>query len=239
MPGSDAPNSRRFSTPGAIAPRWHTALLVVLIVGVAALGTLLSRRGSVVQLPAAAPSRGVVYTQMIIVAWLLFFYVTRVGRRESALPVLLGRTWRSVGRAGGDLALAAAGFLLIRVIEWLWRWFSATGASASVSALLPRAPLEYVGWVIVSLSVGAAEEVVYRGYLQTQLATFSGRASVGVVLQAVLFGLAHGDQGPGAMLRIAGYGVIFGLLARLRGSLLPGIACHVSINLVSGLLHGL
>lgn len=235
MPQSPAPNASPPSLPGAVAPLWHTALLVALIVGVAALGTLLSRRGITVQLPAASPSRGVVYAQMILVACLLFFYVIRVGRRDSALPVLLGRTWPSVGRAVGDLALAAAGFLLIRTVEWLWGRFIATGTSASVAALLPRAPLEYAGWVVVSLCVGVAEEVVYRGYLQTQLAALSGRASIGLVLQAALFGLAHGDQGPSAMLRIAVYGLIFGGFARVRGSLLPGIICHVSINLASGL----
>lgn len=239
MPGFAAPHDSSRSPQGAIAPAWHTALLVALICAVAVLGTLLSRRGIAVQLSTTTPSRGVVYVQLILVAWMLFFYVTRIGRNKSALLALIGRTWHSVDRAVADVALAAAGCLLIRIGEWLWSRFITTAVSTSVSALLPRTPLEYAGWILVSVSVGVAEEVVYRGYLQTQLAAFSRRASVGLIAQAVLFGIAHGDQGPSAMLRIAVYGLIFGLLARLRGSLIPGIVCHVSSNLVSGFLHTL
>ncbi|WP_437760941.1 CPBP family intramembrane glutamic endopeptidase [Sorangium sp. So ce1389] len=56
-------------------------------------------------------------------------------------------------------------------------------------------------------------------------------------MQAALFGLAHGEQGWGAMARIAAYGLAFGALARWRQSLWPGILCHAWTNLASGLLH--
>jgi hypothetical protein len=88
------------------------------------------------------------------------------------------------------------------------------------------------------VTVGVCEEVVYRGYLQTQLAAFTGRAGLAVVLQAALFGMAHGEQGLAVVVRFTLYGVVFGALARWRRSLLPGIAAHIGIDLASGLLAG-
>ena len=103
--------------------------------------------------------------------------------------------------------------------------------------MLPHTWTERVAWGLVSLCVGVSEEVVYRGYLQTQLAAFTGHARVAMVLQAVLFGIAHGEQGASAVARLAIYGLAFGALARFRRSLLPGIACHVWTNLASGWLR--
>ena len=239
MPASpEPPADTEQRPPSDLAPRWHTAALIALIVAVAATGTLLTSRGIAVQTPAAPASRSAaVYPQMLLVAWGLLFYVCRVGRPRNALPALLGERWKSPGRALTDVTLATSGWLLLKACELLWMRLFATEASASVTAMLPHSGPECVAWVIVSLSVGFSEEVVFRGYLQTQLTAFTGRAGVALVLQAVLFGLSHAEQGPGAMLRLAGYGLALGALARWRRSLLPGILCHVWTNVASGLLH--
>ena len=81
--------------------------------------------------------------------------------------------------------------------------------------------------MLTAVTVGFCEEVIYRGYLQTQLTAFTGRASIAVVLQAALFGIAHGEQGLAVVVRFTLYGVLFGGLARWRRSLLPGIAAHI------------
>jgi membrane protease YdiL (CAAX protease family) len=106
-----------------------------------------------------------------------------------------------------------------------------------VAALLPHGPLEQAAWLVLSLSVGLSEEVVFRGYLLTQLAGFTGRAAIANVLQALLFGLAHAEQGRGAMVRLATYGLAFGVLARWRRSLVPSILCHTWTNVASGLVR--
>jgi len=79
---------------------------------------------------------------------------------------------------------------------------------------------------------------VYRGYLLVQLGAFSRSVIAGVVLQGVLFGLAHADQGFAAVVRLTLYGIGFGVVARTRRSLLPTILTHAAIDLSSGLLHG-
>jgi membrane protease YdiL (CAAX protease family) len=236
------PSGTTQSPPQDLAPRWHTGVLIALIVAVAATGALLTSRGIPVQAPAApaAPTSrsAALYVQMLLVAWGLLAYVCWIGRPRNALPALLGEGWKSAGRAVTDVALAASGWLVIEVCELTCKRLFATGASASVVAMLPHAGLDRVAWVVVSASVGFSEEVVFRGYLQTQLTAFTGRAGVALLLQAVLFGMAHAEQGPGAMVRLAGYGLALGALARWRRSLVPGILCHVGINVASGLLHG-
>lgn len=222
----------------ALAPRWHTALLIAVILAVAGAGTLLASRGVTTPLQAAPRARvTAVYLPLIVVAWSMLLYVCRVGRPRNELPRLLGAKWTTFGRAGADIALGVSGWLLVKGFELVWVRLFTTGASASVTAMLPQTWTERLAWVLVSVSAGFCEEVVFRGYLQTQLTAFTGRASVAIVLQAALFGIAHGEQGIGAMLRIALYGLGFGLLARRRRSLLPGIACHVWTDVASGLLR--
>jgi membrane protease YdiL (CAAX protease family) len=174
---------------------------------------------------------------MIVAAWALLLYVCRIGRPRNQLPALLGQTWDSPTRAAADIALALSGWLLITAFELAWARWVATGVGASVAAMLPRTWLDGLAWGLVSVSVGFCEEVVFRGYLQTQLTAFTGRVGVAMVLQAALFGVAHAEQGAAAMVRIALYGLAFGALARWRRSLLPGIVCHVWTNLASGLLR--
>lgn len=114
---------------------------------------------------------------------------------------------------------------------------SLTRGAPTPSSLLPGNGVERLGWAAVALSAGFCEEVVYRGYLQSQLAWFTRREGAGILLQALLFGIAHGEQGGAAALRSVVYGVLFGVVARWRRSLWPGIVCHVAIDLTSGFVH--
>ena len=225
----------------ALAPQWHTALLVTLIVAVAVTGTLLERHAPSARAiaPATGPAQGRIvaqYLPILLVNWGLTLYVCRLFRTHNALPQLLGR---GLGEGGVvlDLALALVLGVLIVVAESLAVHASGAGRNAAASALLPSTEAERLTWLCVALSVGFCEEVVYRGYLQTQLAALSGRSSLGILLQAVLFGIAHLEQGAAAALRIACYGLALGMLARMRRRLLPGIVCHVGIDLASALLH--
>ena len=222
----------------ALAPRWHTTLLVLLLLSVALCGTLLQHYAgprAVTPGPANDPilSR---YLPLLTVNAGLVLYTCRLFRTRNALPNLLGERWHSATRAAVDLACALLACVLIQGLEAAFVRHFGVGRNAAASALLPRTEAERLAWVLVAVSVGFCEEVVYRGYLQTQIAAFTGSVRWGVLLQAVLFGIAHADQGLGSALRIACYGLIFGVLAQLRRSLLPSIASHVIIDLVAGFL---
>ena len=223
---------RAEETVEPLAPRWHTAVLVSLMIAVAATGALLARGGATLVAPSSGGRVVAAYLPLMVVNWGLTIYVCRVGRARNALRSLLGRGWDGPGRACADLALAAAAWLVVEASEWA----VGTWHNAAVAALLPHTGAERVAWVLVAATVGFCEEVIYRGYLQTQLAAFTGRVGLAVALQGVLFGMAHGEQGIAVAARFTLYGVVFGALARWRRSLIPGIAAHIGIDLASGLL---
>jgi uncharacterized protein len=222
----------------ALAPSWHTAALVALILAVAITGTLLSATGapgaSRIAAPVAPDARIFAqYLPLLVVNWGLVLYVSRLFQTHNALPELLGRRWLGVRQVVIDLALALAVFAFVESFEALAVHVLAAGRNAALASLRPGTEAERLTWLLVAVSVGFCEEVVYRGYLQRQLSAFTGRASFGIALSAILFGIAHAEQGFGSALRIAGYGLALGVLARARRSLLPGIVCHVAIDLAS------
>jgi uncharacterized protein len=217
-----------------LAPRWHTDALVFVIVGVALTGTLLSqyRDASSVAVPRSGRLLAL-YLPSVVVNASLVFYVSRFGRGRSYLRDLIGTRWPNFRRAGTDLFLAFASCVLIELGEAASaRLFGPSPRASGV--LLPTTEMERLGWWIFALSAGFCEEVVYRGYLRTQLGSRTTPA-IGIALQAVLFGVAHVDQGGWAAVRLGIYGLGLGVLARSRGSLVPGILCHVGIDLASGL----
>jgi membrane protease YdiL (CAAX protease family) len=224
------------------APLLHTALLIALIVSVAVTGALLSAYDAPLDRVPRAGGGGAAlalrYGPILVVQWSLLLYVCRIGRPRSALGPLIGMRWGSVTRAFGDIGLATVGWLMLRLCELGWKQAFGARQDAAIVAMLPHSGAEKLGWWLVAASVGFSEEVVYRGYLQTQLTAFTGRAALGIAMQAVLFGVAHGNQGLGAMVRIGLYGLALGVLAQRRRSLIPGIVCHVGTDLASGLLTG-
>ncbi|HET7541102.1 MAG TPA: type II CAAX endopeptidase family protein [Polyangiaceae bacterium] len=211
------------------------------MLAVAVTGTLLQHTGApgaarpIEQVPHAARIWRQ-YLPLVLVNVGLALYVARLFRPRNVLPELLGRRFHTAADALADLLYASFAFVLICVLDALGRPLFA-GRNAAFSALLPSTEAERLTWLLVASVVGFCEEVVYRGYLQTQLGALTRRPALGVFLQAVLFGLGHLEQGPGAALRIGVYGLIFGLLARQRESLLPGIVCHVGLDALSAFVR--
>jgi uncharacterized protein len=96
-------------------------------------------------------------------------------------------------------------------------------------------------WVLlptVWISAGISEEIVYRGYLITQVAGLLGGRRparlTAILLAAILFGLAHGHQGAAGMIVNATLGVLFGLLfLQQRQNLWANIVAHVVLDTAS------
>lgn len=220
-----------------LAPRWHTALLVSLILAVVISGTLLAPP-SVATSTASTGSRVTgLYLPMLLSQWMLAFYVCRIGRGRNALRELLGRGWNRASRAFVDLALASLGWGVVQGGELLAAAAFGVKEGPARAQLLPTSPVELAVWAVVAVSVGICEELVYRGYLLVQLSAFTGSFAVGCLLQAALFGLAHGQQGAGIALRFGVYGLLFGGLAGWRRSLVPSILSHVALDLGAAVLR--
>lgn len=228
------PRTRR--APALVAPAWHTALLLVWILAVLLTGLLLDRPGAS---PPARASRAAVYLQLALAQLMMLTYVVRVGLGRSIFGRLVGERWTSLRRAGVDVVLALALAAAILGLEFAaQRWLS-TGAPTRVEALLrPRTAVERIAWLALSFLVGLSEEVVYRGYLQRQLGAWTRSAVVGLLASALLFALAHANQGLGSALRVGLYGSLLGLVAARRRSLLPGIVAHALVDGLAAVGHG-
>lgn len=236
---SDVVTLRSLALPprSLVAPRWHTALLVVLVVGVAALGTLLTSTSGDLPRGARVPGPAwVAFLPLLLVEWTLVLYVARIARPASVLSELIGERWNTLDRALRDIAWAVGATVVIVALELSSSSFFGTTRDASVAALFPRTPAERAGWIVLATAVGFCEEVVYRGYLQTQLLAFTRSPAAAILGSAAIFGVAHLEQGGGAALRIAIAGAVLGVVARRRSSLVPGVLCHAGIDLAAGLL---
>lgn len=220
-----------------LAPRWHTTLIVSLILVVAILGTVMQMRGALVTAPPPDSRITLLYLPSILVSWGLAFYCFRIGRPKSALSDLIGRKWSSLHVALVDIAIGIAFMIFIDASETIYAHFSHAVENPALAAILPQSFAEKSVWVFFAFSAGFCEEVVYRGYLRAQFTGFFRSVLIGVVVQGLLFGIAHGEQGVATAIRFAIYGIGFGLIAVKRQSLLPGIVGHFVLDLSSGFLH--
>ena len=225
--------------PTRVAPVSHTVVLVVVFLVVALAGASMQHGMAAAATSTAPRSQIPLYLSAIIMEWGLVYYVWRVGLTRTNVPLreLIGGRWRSWRDVVIDVLWGAA--------AWgVWAAFSAVVArrngahtAATVSAMLPQRPLEIALWVLVSLSAGFSEELVFRGYFQRQFHALSGSATLALLAQAVLFGVSHGYQGLRSCLTITCYGVLFGLVARQRSSLRPGMMAHAWTDIAAGIFR--
>ena len=97
--------------------------------------------------------------------------------------------------------------------------------------------------VLLMVQVGA-EELVFRGYLQSQLAAINAPTFVWILLPSVVFGLLHydptttGDLAPWIVLWAIFFGVAAADLTARYGTLGPAIAMHFVNNFAAITLMG-
>jgi membrane protease YdiL (CAAX protease family) len=225
-------------SPRLIAPWWHTAVLVALFLGLAVGGAFFQRHarsepGILRQHPQVVP----LYLSLMAMEWGLFVWVWRGGRRKTRtkLRELIGGKWASAKDVLVDCGLALGLWAAWILAERAWNLGFGVGHAASIQTFLPQRGLEILLWVGVSISAGFCEELVFRGYFQKQFETFTHSRWIALLLQAALFGIAHGYQGIEACLKIACFGALYGLLAVWRGSLRPGMMAHAGGDVLSGI----
>jgi membrane protease YdiL (CAAX protease family) len=227
--------------PALIAPLWHTLLITALILGNSFLGS--SKVGAV----HGSGSRIVLYggtfvTQLILIL-LIWFGIHLRGVR---MRDLIGGRWKTVEAFLLDVALSVGFWITSILLLFGIRVALGTidlhnmqkSVDDTVRILGPMAPHTYLEaglFVVLSVSAGLFEEIIFRGYLQKQLAAISRNAIIGIVASGILFGLAHGYQGTRMMIVIGIYGIFFGILAHLRKSLRPGMMAHAFQDSIAGI----
>lgn len=217
-----------------IAPIWHTVVLLIILLGLSALS---ARFGSTA--PMASSKHIASYLVTMIMEWLIFGFIWfGVRRRGVRMPDLIGGswpTWKSIVRdLGVAIVFLVASNILLALVERLLK----TAPNLAVRKLVPHGLAESAVWILLSLTAGICEEVIFRGYLQKQFGIIARGALAGILIQAVVFGAAHGYQGWKLMLTITVYGCLFGWLAQWRQSLRPGMLAHFLQDGVTGILAG-
>jgi membrane protease YdiL (CAAX protease family) len=210
-------------------------VLASLIVCVAVMGTILSRAAGADAVGVAAPADvASALAQIAVVQAGLLVYVARVARGRWVLADTTASSWRGRRALAVDAVLAVLAALVILGLETGWTYAFAARPSAASRTFLPHTVAELGAWIAVAVLVAVAEEVVYRGYLQRHLGAILGSPRAGVVASAVLFGVAHLEQGGPFAARAALYGLVFGVLVAWRGSLVPSILAHLGVDVLAG-----
>jgi membrane protease YdiL (CAAX protease family) len=220
---------------GQVASSRHGLVLGAILLGLAAAGYLALGRSTGA---GPAPSGALLYLPLLAAEWGLFLYV-RLGVRKAghSLAGLISARPLSPRTIALDLLL---GLLLLAAMLGLEAALdlvlgAGAGTPAGVQPLLVRRAADIPLWILLALSAGFVEELTFRGYWQRQFGAALGGPWFGLIAQAALFGITHGYQGPAPMLRIAILGLGFGLAARARRSLVPGMAAHALMDVLAGL----
>jgi uncharacterized protein len=221
--------------PTLLASRRHTLVFLAIWLAVTVISGLNANRAA-----AAGPQAGsnvILQLYLFLIGmewlWVRFVYKGMQARGRSPLE-FFGQPWFTPRQLAGDLVYA--------VLALGFSYFCFTGplphGEAVTNPLLPAVPSGVLGiivWSALSVSAGICEEVVFRGYFQRQLTAISGSPGLAILVQALLFGIAHGYQGVGAVTRIVVYGLALGLLAQWRGNIRAGILAHAAWDILAGL----
>lgn len=208
-----------------IAPWWHTAILVAIILGVSTLSTIKSKTVGV--------AGHHIERYAITIAWewvlaLIAWWGIRV--RRTPIREILGTRRSGVREWVRDFGIALAFWIIamtiLAALGIVLRLAHVSHAEKTVINLAPATFVQVLVWIVLCCSAGIVEEFVFRGYLLQQFSSVRGNVWIGVVASSLLFGAAHGYEGIGAMITIAVFGALFCVLAIRRSSLRAGMMAH-------------
>lgn len=256
---TEAPSTSLLQIPPApcgIAPAWHTVILIVAIIALSVSGT--SRLAATNRTPHHLFTYGsTAVMELVMLGWVALGLRLRRVPFGSLFGSMAGG-FRGIALDGAiALAFWIASLSILGTLGGLWSAIeyasthrhgpAQAGQPLEPSAaqkqtlqtlerLAPSGGREIAAWVGLCGLAGLIEEAVFRGYLQQQFIAWGrGRAAVGVVFSALLFGAAHGYQGVRNMVLLAVFGVLFSLLAIFRRNLRAGILAHSWHDLIAGL----
>lgn len=227
--------------PALIAPLWHTLLVTALILGNSFLGS--SKVGAVHGSSSRILLYGGTFVTQLVLILLVWFGIRLRGVR---MRDLIGGRWETVEAFLLDVGIALGFWIVALLLLFGLRVALGTidlhnmqkSADDAVRLLGPIAPHTYLEaglFVLLSVSAGLFEEIIFRGYLQRQFGALGRNAVVGIVVSAAIFGLGHGYQGPRMMIVIGVFGAFFGILAHFRKSLRPGMMAHAFQDSIAGI----
>jgi membrane protease YdiL (CAAX protease family) len=160
----------------------------------------------------------------------LMFTILAMVQPTSPAELRLAPGWES----GRVLAVMALGMLALGQALDSLVWLigaSNRGTLPVVRRLLETAvgPDLFAAVVVFGIIAGMAEELFFRGYMQTRLAAAWGGTRA-VLVTSACFGALHVDTSGVHMLLAFAMGLYLGHVVETSGSVLPAIVCHVINN---------
>jgi membrane protease YdiL (CAAX protease family) len=183
-----------------------------------------------------------VYFKTVCVQWSLSAAMLLILRRHG---LSAGDAGERLADSGLTLAVTFALLIVLAVVSWFVlrrvraRPENLIGALGRMRNLVPAFGPEMAAFVVVCVTAGVCEEMLYRGWLVNILRAATGSTWVAVIAGAIVFGIGHLYQGAKAMLRTVFVGLQLALLYVMVGSLIPGQVLHAGVDLLVGVAGAL
>jgi membrane protease YdiL (CAAX protease family) len=158
--------------------------------------------------------------------------LTLVGIVQPTTPAVL--RLRPGWETGPVLAAMALGMLALGQALDSLTWIIGLGQRGSI-AIVRRVlegavgPELFAAVVVFGVIAGVAEELFFRGYMQTRLSQAWGPTR-GVLVAAACFGVLHVDASGVHVALAFVMGLYLGFVVERTGSVLPAVVCHVLNN---------
>ena len=110
-------------------------------------------------------------------------------------------------------------------------------AIKNILVLIPRTPSEKLVWILLSLSAGFGEELIYRGYLLQQFYQWTGSMPAAIILQAAVYASANAALPWQIVGSVFFLGLLFGGVAAWRQTLAPGMIMHALIDVIAAFVR--
>jgi len=180
-----------------------------------------------------------VYREVLAIEWILsaaiaavWIHAARPWNLIGLVPPLGWRLVLTVAMLAALLALFRAQLRAIRRLDPA-KLERVRIRQAAMSALIPHNRLERAWFVSVAISAGLCEEFIYRGFLVWAFTPWLGLWGAALA-STVSFGFAHAYQGRLGVFRSGAIGAVFVVLAIATGTIIPGMALHALLDLISG-----
>jgi membrane protease YdiL (CAAX protease family) len=233
-----APPGRRL-----IAAPWHT-LTILLVYAYIGFRVGMPHNSPTPGSAAPAPALGAhaamlrTYVLLILSEWgMAYLAWAGVHWKGGHLRDLTGGRWISWRSVALDVAIAIPFWGLWELTAWLVSRAVERVPAAAGGYRPPSGFAEVSLWILLSISAGICEEIVFRGYLQRQFQAATRSIVAAVILQGAIFGLAHTYQGWKRVIVIAVLGILYGALVAWRRNLRASMLAHAWSDIFEGWLR--
>jgi membrane protease YdiL (CAAX protease family) len=217
-----------------IAPWWHT-VLVLAPIAIGSVAGAYQHGLPNANLPGVSHRLSSYFT-VLVEEWLGVFLIwIALRRRGLAIAGLVSGHWQTPRAFFRDLGFAIGFMVVVVPLVGGVAYLLGASTNTAVANIPPKTVFELLVFLALTVSAGFGEELLFRGYLTQQFNAWTGSRVIGVILQAIVFGLAHGFYGK-AMLAVMLQGWLLGLLAHWRKSLRPGMLAHGLQDSIGGIV---